>query len=281
LLLEAGAETAGFFPTPHNNKIALCVKHGQTRALRSLLRLGVNGGDANAHIPDNDNDPSSFRTAMHQCLMLPTPEKLECLKVLVKEFGGDVNALDDALCTPLHWLKQQGCNDALPQPGHDAALELLVELGADVEARDEDGDTPIMDYAYTASFESLKRLIGYGAAVDVRNDSGATPLMYACYSQRNLDRKDVILELLQRSSGETQRAVASWGNSTIDYLVSSVRSPFEPWQEHVIAELLRCGTPVKPPQRPPRPPDCGGAVAAARRRAGAARVWQAMGLARA
>jgi hypothetical protein len=101
LLLEAGAEPVGF-NRPWDNKIAICVDAGQANTLRVLLRSGVNGGGANARFPYDD--PSQFCTAMHLCVSPPTPERLECLKVLVKEVGGDVNVTDSNLATPLHWL---------------------------------------------------------------------------------------------------------------------------------------------------------------------------------
>jgi ankyrin repeat protein len=171
-------------------------------------------------------------------------DHLECLEILVEEGGGCINAKDDDGFTPLHWL---GRKRDLPQPRLDAALDLLVKLGADLEARSDFDDLPpIFTYACASSLASLQRLLGHGASLDASSNHCPSPLAVACYSQRRLDRKDVILELLQRSSRATRCAVDDNGDSAIDDLVESVDGAlFEPWQKQVIAELLRSGVSAK------------------------------------
>jgi ankyrin repeat protein len=152
LLLDAGAEPSVGFSKPYDNKVALSIKHGLSDTMRALLRAGVNGGDANARIPNHDKHPSCFCTAMHLCVDPPTPEKLDCLKVLVKEFGGDVDARDDYLCTPLYYL----ADAELPPHVHNAAIDLLLELGADLEARNKNDDTLLLDGACYCPVESIR-----------------------------------------------------------------------------------------------------------------------------
>jgi len=135
--------------------------------------------------------------------------------------------------------RREAARANVSQPDHDAALDLLADLGADLEARDKGGDTVIMAYACNALLPSLQRLAGYGASVDMRNEDGLTPLMFACNDQVQHDRKEVLFELLLR-------AVDKKGYSAIDMLVDSVPPPFEPWQEHVTMELLRSGASVRP-----------------------------------
>lgn len=80
--------------------------------------------------------------------------------MLVEEFGGDVNATDDNQCTPLHWLARLETKP--PQPDHDVAIDMLVELGADLEARTKTGETAVMIYSVTGSVASLRRPLDHG-----------------------------------------------------------------------------------------------------------------------
>lgn len=96
---------------------------------------------------------------------------------------------------------------------------------------------------------SVQRLIGHGATADVIDEYGYTPLMIACW-RSDADRKDVILELLRRSSQETRRAVHLHGDRAIDCLVTYAPSTSEVWHERAIAELLCAGAPAKPENAP-------------------------------
>ena len=58
-------------------------------------------------------------------------------------------------------------------PLHHEAVELLVVAGADVEARDDDGRTPL----HTASrAEEIAVLVTAGANLEARDNDGLTPL---------------------------------------------------------------------------------------------------------
>jgi ankyrin repeat protein len=64
--------------------------------------------------------------------------------------------------------------------GHADVTELLIGLGADVMARNARGLTPLHAAAYSGSAELARLLLDHGAALeDTANVSGATPLMLA------------------------------------------------------------------------------------------------------
>lgn len=96
------------------------------------------------------------------------------------------------------------------------------------------------------SLGSLQRLLGLGAPPEAQTPGRTTPLMAACVDQRYRDRRDVIFELLRRTSDETRRVVNFSRDSAIDLLAASAPFRFQPWQEQVVAELLSSGAPVKP-----------------------------------
>ena len=73
-------------------------------------------------------------------------------------------------------------------------IQLLIEKGAKVNARNNDGWTPLMIAARGSGWQSIQLLIKKGAEVNVRNNDGWTPLMIAArgpgwhHDSRNEDR---------------------------------------------------------------------------------------------
>ena len=91
---------------------------------------------------------------------------LSAMKQYIAE-GADVNAPDDDLnVTPLAWSVTHG---------HTEAVRLLIENGADVNMRDDNGSTVLHGAAVFGRTDVVKLLIENGADLQVRNNDGATP----------------------------------------------------------------------------------------------------------
>ena len=87
-----------------------------------------------------------------------------------------VNAPDDAGDTPLHWAAMGGWDD-------NSVLKLLLAHGADVNARNKEGDTPLLatfDGPHGSFAQSL--LIAHGTDVTIHGKYGRTALHYALFS---------------------------------------------------------------------------------------------------
>ena len=81
--------------------------------------------------------------------------------------GTDVNAQDDEVgLAPLAWAALHGQTEA---------MRLLIEKGADVNARSEDGNTPLHVAAFLGQAEAAKLLIDNGADINARDEDGETP----------------------------------------------------------------------------------------------------------
>ena len=112
--------------------------------------------------------------------------------------GAEVDAKDDKFVgTFLHWAAAGGQNEI---------VELLIAKGADVNATDGDGDTPLhLAGNSTATKEIAELLISKGAGVNAMNLSppgrrigGMTPLDMA-----TLGNRTEIADLLRKHGGKT------------------------------------------------------------------------------
>ena len=90
-----------------------------------------------------------------------------------------------------------------------ATVEALLDSGADIEARDPDGSTPLLPAAAFAQTDVFKLLLRRGARVDVRDKDGNTPLIAAsceCAVATMNDAYDVVKLLLEKGSDVNARA---------------------------------------------------------------------------
>ena len=91
---------------------------------------------------------------------------LRAIKRYIAE-GADVNAPDESLnISPLAWSTSHGQTEA---------TRLLIENGADVNIKDDNGSTPLHSAAVFGRAEVAKLLVENGADPQIRNGDGGTP----------------------------------------------------------------------------------------------------------
>jgi len=62
------------------------------------------------------------------------------------------------------------------EKGYEAVVKLLLEKGAHVESRDNDGNTPLLSAAWGGHEAAVKLLLEKGADMEFKDNSGYTPL---------------------------------------------------------------------------------------------------------
>jgi hypothetical protein len=128
------------------------------------------------------------------------------------------------------------------------ALDLLLSLGADIEARDSLQQTPIMSCWWSRDAPLLRMFLSRGASANIVDKDGATPLILACCSDEDGVARpcpELISILLHASSPETRR-FTSHDCSALDHLIAEFTDSPEPRVCGTMRELLAGGVPVKP-----------------------------------
>jgi ankyrin repeat protein len=241
LLLDLGANPdqankSGDFP------LLVAVDLGNQDIVEDLVR-----GHANVNIADSKNN-----TPLSKAFSKQLPEIVS----LLLEAGADVNKIAAHGGTAVHWAipKSNTPRNALnlkkvldagaylevkEEHGFTPLLlsldtsdlisttELLIQRGADVNAKDMNGDTPLMVSAVGGKIAQIDLLLGHGARVNDSNKDGITPLMLAVQSRH----EDVVRNLIK--AGADIEAEDLEGHSAITRAV---------WMEisHIL-DALRAG----------------------------------------
>ena len=134
---------------------------------------------------------------LHRAIQSP-----DMVKLLLAA-GADVRARGSNDYTPLH--------EACSQTGGDnvkTVITLLIAAGANVNAASSsDGNTPLHKAAYSGNIEAVRLLLESGANVNAINAEGKSPLAMARYSSGKAEERIVIFDLLkQKGAYETSAA---------------------------------------------------------------------------
>ena len=96
----------------------------------------------------------------------------EIVRYLVDLPEVDVNHADDVTSTALHCAARQK---------HPDVVKVLIDAGADIEAQDDDGYSPLFLPSISGGVDTVKVLLRAGADVRVTDDTGNTCLMFAAH----------------------------------------------------------------------------------------------------
>jgi len=167
LLIEAGADINQQLASG-STPLALAVSHNHLAQVKLLMAAG-----ADPNIENNDG--------WHPLNRAVIENKPEVVKALLAG-GADVNLAKRNGWAPLHWT----VNIAKEQQ-HDGSVlaQLLIDAGANVNARTKTGNTPTKLAAANNRLDELNILLGANADANTANVAGWTPL-FSAVDQNNI-----------------------------------------------------------------------------------------------
>ncbi|QQR49310.1 ankyrin repeat domain-containing protein [bacterium] len=197
-LLEGGATIDSLNQT-NQTPLHLASSYGHVECVKKLIEKG-----ANVNALDNDHI-----TPLH---MAVNSNNIECVKALASVPNINLNQLSATWHTPFSIAVEQGkteCMRELIGAGvdvnttedfdgatalHNAAsfdylstrTSVLLELGANIHAVDNDNNTPLHIAACNGQVDVLKELLSHGADANARNNQGKTALHLAARNDKFL-----------------------------------------------------------------------------------------------
>ena len=167
----------GFFPHPEPT--------GTVSSLEFAALLIEHGADVNARIVEPIVDGfRGFWTQEGATPMLVAAKGADAAMMrLLADHGADSSLANERGTTPI--MAASGVEmfnpneDSGTNPEALEALEVALDLGGDVNAPNNDGDTPLHGAAWRGANDIILRLVEEGAELHVENERGFTPLQIA------------------------------------------------------------------------------------------------------
>ncbi len=209
LLLGFGADPNSL-DNAHSTPLDAAVAKSNVEVVRMLLDAGAN--------PNGSEKNTSGGPLSTAAFVGPA----EIVKMLLDR-GAKPNHRDHSGCTALHGTFKT-----------EIACE-LIRAGGDVNARGENGRTPIMSLGLAGSVELMKLYIESGADVNAKADGGLTPLMNLAH----MPRLDFMAALCD--AGADVNARDECGNSVLDYFSKRYGSVREKAHKEALDFLLKRG----------------------------------------
>jgi len=187
-LLDHGFIIEGRSSTEGNTPLLEAAHSGSTRAVELLLDSGAdikarnNKGETALHLATfclNVQDEATWGTSRYP--------RLELIKLLLSR-GADFTIVDQDGKPVLHKVVQAADPPSRPAESNSLstpraslrgdidAIKLLLSLGADVNVRDNEGETVLHRAAHEWNLEMIQMLLDAGADVEAKKTDGSTPL---------------------------------------------------------------------------------------------------------
>ncbi len=164
-----------------NTLLHHAVDAGNMELVSDLLQRGVNveqrNSDGKRFYELKPNDFAYLRMAVIKGHVKLTESLLQHNPDLIKEKHSKTG------CTILH---------IAIQSGNPELVEVLLKAGANVSARDKQGNMPLHYAAHQNNLELVRILLRHGAKVDVKNNKGVTPL-YLCIKNKGSEEMKNLL----------------------------------------------------------------------------------------
>ena len=149
------------------SKLCSASKEGDAEKVRSLLAQGCSIHESSADLVDHERD--AF-------LLAARNGRLDVLKVLIQD-NCDASKRDLSGDMALHLISSHP--EIKPKPVIESLVILLLEHGVPIDARNSDGNTPLIWSAYNGKMSIAECLLDHGADIHSMDKNGSTALHWA------------------------------------------------------------------------------------------------------
>lgn len=188
-VLEYLTERGNFIENDFNSAFSLAVENNREEAAKIFLQ---NGANPNSIMYADDYKDISI-------LNYSIKKNFNSLSILLIESGADVNAIvehvedKNSFSTKEYNYNETPLHSAATR-GQDEIVKLLLEKGANVNAKDYNGETPLMWAAELEKYSTIEILLENGADINSCDNNGCTALIKASMVSYGGDESFVLKE---------------------------------------------------------------------------------------
>ncbi|KIX93509.1 uncharacterized protein Z520_10687 [Fonsecaea multimorphosa CBS 102226] len=211
------------FADKSNTSLHLAAKYGLEEIAEFLISLGHDGTrpvEDWIYSAKHDNRGISVNTDGQTPLHLAAASsQAGVVELLCREFPQTVNRRDRKGQTPLHLaassqiIPKPNFNNTAnnsgasrPTPEDNRTIEILLTHGADVNAKDELGNTCLHNASAWGNLKAIRALIQAGADPLSKNKAGWTPEYYSITVQAEVYYRNLVAEWEKRKAEDEMRA---------------------------------------------------------------------------
>lgn len=162
-------------------------------------------------------------------------DNLDLVTILIEK-GADVSNVRDNGISTLHRVADKNCGDPHKLPADAVKIaRMLITAGANIEATNKQGETPLFNAAGTGNIAVLDLLIASGANVNAQSSERLTPLGSAILNQQ----KEAVGRLLKAGA----KVNVYWNGSPL--LTWAINNPTGTVDPEIVSDLVAAGANLK------------------------------------
>jgi ankyrin repeat protein len=179
---EASSVSSAVAATNLQDALLDAIRHGKVEEVRAMLARGADAKAKDTYAAQYDGDEDGHdRTPLHYAVLYRGADDsaTKIIELLISK-GADVNSADADGAAPLHYAFATNAEQSEDRKALENIAAALIAHGANINAQHGmTGDTPLHMAASNDYKAAVELLLAKGADVNAKNHSGQTPLFMA------------------------------------------------------------------------------------------------------